>query len=169
MGLGASIMRVLSLLTASLQSPASFTFLRSTRRRLGPETADGLDYRDCGLTHLCSICCYTLSSPLLILIVVLMNTVKCPGCSQTFDQGISIKMHQRKCTALHLAGQKQIKKRVENAQKREAVKLARIEGQTMDDIAEERQELQENFNDVAHGTPCLRHLSVSINIYLTKS
>jgi hypothetical protein len=71
---------------------------------------------------------------LLILIVALMNTVKCPGCSQPFDQGIAIKAHQRCCTGLRLISQKQIKRQLENAQKREVVKLARIEGQSMDGI-----------------------------------
>lgn len=84
---------------------------------------------------------------LLILIVILMNTVKCPGCLQNFNQGISIKTHQRSCTALRLAGQQRIKKRVTNAQKREAVKLARIEGQSMDDIVEKRRELREDLQD----------------------
>jgi hypothetical protein len=84
---------------------------------------------------------------LLILVVVLMNIVKCPGCSQTFDQGIAIKAHQRTCTGLRLVGQKRINKRLQNAQKREAVKLARIEGQTMDDIVEERRELREDLDD----------------------
>ena len=73
-----------------------------------------------------------------------MNTVKCPGCSQSFDQGIAIKAHQRFCNGLRLVGQKQIKRRLENAQKREAVKIARIEGQ--DDI-EGRREMREDFND----------------------
>jgi hypothetical protein len=102
-----------------------------------------------------------------------MNAIKCPGCSQSFDHGVSIKTHQRKCTALLLAGQKRIKKRVENAQKREAVKLARLEGQTMDDIAGERQEIRENFNNVAQHlieTPSLgRSPSVSINIFMSLS
>lgn len=73
-----------------------------------------------------------------------MNTVKCPGCSQPFEQGIAIKAHQRSCTGLRLVGQKLLKRRLENAQKREVVKLARIEGQ--DDI-EGRREMRENFND----------------------
>ena len=84
---------------------------------------------------------------LLILVIVLMNTVKCPGCLQKFKQGISIKTHQRSCTALRVTGQQQIKKRVKNAQKREAVKIARIEGQSMDDIVEERRELREDLED----------------------
>jgi hypothetical protein len=75
-----------------------------------------------------------------------MNTVKCPGCSQPFDQGVAIKAHQRSCTGLRLVDQKQIKRRLENAQKREAVKLTRIEGQSMDNI-ERRRELREDFND----------------------
>jgi len=82
---------------------------------------------------------------LLILVVILMNTVKCPGCSQPFDQGVAIKAHQRTCAALRLVGQKRINKRLQNAQKREAVKLARIEGQSMDDIVEERRELRDDF------------------------
>lgn len=76
-----------------------------------------------------------------------MNTVKCPGCSQTFGQGIAIKAHQRTCTGLLLVGQKRINKRHQNAQKREAVKLARIEGQSMDDIVEERRELREDLDE----------------------
>ena len=84
---------------------------------------------------------------LLILVVVLMNTIKCPGCSQTFDQGIAIKAHQRTCAGLRLVGQKRINKRLQNAQKHEAVKLARIEGQSMDDIVEECRELQEDLDD----------------------
>lgn len=76
-----------------------------------------------------------------------MNTVKCPGCLQSFDQGISIKTHQRSCIALRLAGQQRIKKRIQNAQMREAVKRARIEGRSVDDIVEESQELQEDLND----------------------
>jgi len=103
---------------------------------------------------------------LFILVVILMNTVKCPGCLQTFGQGISIKTHQRSCTALRLAGQKQIKRRVENAQKREAVKHARLEGQTMDDIAEGRQELREDINEIAQ---YLAETPVSINIYIAVS
>ena len=81
---------------------------------------------------------------LLTLILALMNAVKCPGCSQPFEQGVAIKAHQRSCTGLRLVGQKQIKRRLENAQKREAVKLARIEGQN--DI-EGRREMREDFND----------------------
>ena len=84
---------------------------------------------------------------ILIVLVILMNAVKCPGCSQSFDRGVSTKTHQRKCTALLLAGQKRIKKRVENAQKREAAKLARLEGHTLDEIAEERQELRDQLGD----------------------
>jgi hypothetical protein len=76
-----------------------------------------------------------------------MNTVKCPGCLQSFDQGISIKTHQRSCIALRLAGRQRIKKRVRNSQMREAVKLARIEGQSVNDIVEERQELREDLDD----------------------
>jgi hypothetical protein len=83
----------------------------------------------------------------LILVVVIMNIVKCPGCSQTFDQGIAIKAHQRTCAGLRLVGQKRINKRLQNAQKREVAKLARIEGQSMDDIAEERRELREELDD----------------------
>jgi hypothetical protein len=84
---------------------------------------------------------------LLILVAVLMNTVKCPGCSQAFNQGIAIKAHQRTCAGLRLVGQKRINKRLQNAQKREAVKLARIDGQSVDDIIEERQELREDLDD----------------------
>ncbi len=87
----------------------------------------------------------------LILVVVLMNIVKCPGCSQTFHQGIAIKAHQRTCAGLRLVGQKRINKRLQNAQKREAVKLARIEGQSMDDIVDERQELREDLDDNVRG------------------
>jgi hypothetical protein len=83
----------------------------------------------------------------LILVVVFMNIVKCPGCSHTFDQGIAIKAHQRTCAGLRLVGQKRINKRLQNAQKRDVVKLARIEGQSMDDIVEERQELREELDD----------------------
>jgi len=80
-----------------------------------------------------------------------MNTVKCPGCSQTFDQGIAIKGHQRTCAGLHLIGQKRINKRLQNAQKREAVKLTRIEGQSIDDIVEECRELWVGLdNNVVH-------------------
>ena len=82
-----------------------------------------------------------------LILVVVMNTVKCPGCSQTFDQGIAIKAHQRTCAGLRLVGQKRINKRLQNAQKREAVKLARIEGQSMDDIVEERRELRAGLDD----------------------
>jgi len=79
-----------------------------------------------------------------------MNIVKCPGCSQTFDHGIAIKAHQRTCAGLRLVGQKRINKRLQNAQnaqKRVAVKLAKIEGQSMDDIVKERRELREDFDD----------------------
>ena len=76
-----------------------------------------------------------------------MNIVKCPGCSQTFDQGISIKAHQRTCAGLRLIGQKRINKRLQNAQKHEVVKIARIEGQSMDDIVEERRVLREEPDD----------------------
>jgi hypothetical protein len=85
-----------------------------------------------------------------ILVVILMNIVKCPGCSQNFDQGIAIKAHQRTCAGLRLVGQKRINKRLQNAQnaqKRVAVKLAKIEGQSMDDIVKERRELREDFDD----------------------
>ena len=70
---------------------------------------------------------------LLILLVILMNTIKCPGCSQTFDQGVAIKAHQRTCAGLRLVGQKrnnkrlqnaQIKKQTDNTQKQDAAKLA---------------------------------------------
>lgn len=71
-----------------------------------------------------------------------MNVIKCPGCQKTFDPGRSIKIHQRNCTGLHLVGQKQIKKRIDNALKRDSAKLAKLEGHTLDDIAEERQELR---------------------------
>ena len=71
-----------------------------------------------------------------------MNVIKCPGCHKTFDPGRSIKIHQRNCTGLHLVGQKQIKKRIDNAQRRDSAKLAKIEGHTLDDIAEECQELR---------------------------
>lgn len=76
-----------------------------------------------------------------------MNTTKCPGCQKSFAQGLSIKTHQRKCAGLHLVGQKQIKKRTDNAQKREAAKLARLEGHTLDEIAEDRQELRDELDD----------------------
>ena len=82
-----------------------------------------------------------------LILVVVMNTVKCPGCSQTFDQGIAIKAHQRTCAGLRLVGQKRINKQLQNAQKREAVKLTRIEGQSMDDIIEERRELRAGLDD----------------------
>jgi hypothetical protein len=51
---------------------------------------------------------------------------------------------------LRLVGQKIINKRLKNAQKHEAVKLARIEGQSMDDIIEERRELPEDFDNLEH-------------------
>ena len=76
-----------------------------------------------------------------------MNAIKCPGYSQDFDPGVAIKAHQRTCTGLRLVGQKRINKRHQNSQKREAIKLARIEGQSMDRIIEERQELREDVDD----------------------
>jgi hypothetical protein len=85
--------------------------------------------------------------------ILLMNTTKCPGCQKPFDQGLSIKTHQRTCTGLHLVGQKQIKKRTDNVQKREAAKLARLEGHTLDEIAEERQELRDELD--GGSPPCL--------------
>jgi hypothetical protein len=74
-----------------------------------------------------------------------MNVIKCPGCRKTFDPGLSIKIHgihQRNCTGLHLVGQKQIKKRIDNAQRRDSAKLAKIEGHTLHNLAEKRQELR---------------------------
>jgi len=73
-----------------------------------------------------------------------MNVIKCPGCQKTFDPGRSIKIHQRNCTGLHLVGQKQIKKRIDNAQRlgRDSAKLAKMEGHTLDEIAKERQKLR---------------------------
>jgi hypothetical protein len=83
----------------------------------------------------------------IIFIAFLMNTVKCPGCQKSFDQGLSIKAHQRTCGGLHLVGQKQIKKRIDNTHKREAAKLARLEGHSLDEIAEKRQELRDETDD----------------------
>jgi hypothetical protein len=77
-----------------------------------------------------------------------MNVVKCPGCQKTFDLGLSIKTHQRNCNGLHLVGRKQIKKRIDNVQRRHSAKLARIEGHTLDDIAEERRELRNGLDVV---------------------
>ena len=82
-----------------------------------------------------------------LILVVIMNTINCPGCSQTFEQGIAIKAHQRTCAGLCLIGQKRINKRLQNAQKCEVVKLARIEGQSMDDIVEQRWKLRAGLDD----------------------
>ena len=77
-----------------------------------------------------------------------MNVINCPGCQRTFDLGLSIKTHQRSCSGLHLVGRKQIKKRLDNAQRRHSAKLARIEGHTLDSIAEERRELRNSLDAV---------------------
>jgi hypothetical protein len=84
----------------------------------------------------------------ILFVAFLMNAVKCPGCQKTFDLGLSIKTHQRYCSGLHLVGRKQIKKRTDIAQRRHSAKLARIEGHTSDDIAEERQELRNSLDVV---------------------
>ena len=95
----------------------------------------------------------TLLLVFILFTILLMNTTKCPGCQKLFGQGLSIKTHQRTCAGLHLVGQKQINKRTDNAQKRDAAKLPRLEGRTSDEIAEERQELRDELNDENH--PCL--------------
>ena len=83
----------------------------------------------------------------LFLVVFLMNIVKCPGCSRSFDQGIAIKAHQRTCAGLHFIGQKRINKRHQNNKRHEEVKVARIEGQTVDNVLEECQALLENLDN----------------------
>jgi hypothetical protein len=81
------------------------------------------------------------------ILVIIMNTVKCPGCQKQFNHGKAIKAHQRTCAGLHLVAREQFKKRGENDQKREAAKLARLDGQTMENVAEERQELRNDLED----------------------
>jgi hypothetical protein len=75
-----------------------------------------------------------------------MNTVQCPGCKQPFGQGKALKVHQTHCTPLHVVAKDRFRQREENIQKWKAVKMARLEGQTMEDIAEEREEL---WGDIA--------------------
>lgn len=75
-----------------------------------------------------------------------MNTVRCPGCQKSFNQGKGIKLHQRNCAALYVVAREQFRKRDENVQKREAAKLARLDGQTIDDVAEECQELRDELD-----------------------
>ena len=84
-----------------------------------------------------------------------MNTIKCPGCQKSFDHG---KAHQRNCPGLHVVAKEQFRKRGENVQKREAAKLARLDGQTVDDVAEERQELRDELD----GNIVLDHSAVLI-------
>jgi uncharacterized protein YfaT (DUF1175 family) len=67
-----------------------------------------------------------------------MNTVKCPGCQKSFNQGRAVKMHQRNCAGLHLVAKEQFKRHGDNLLKRETAKLAKLDEQTMDDVAEER-------------------------------
>jgi hypothetical protein len=83
-----------------------------------------------------------------ILASFIMNNIKCPGCQKSFNHGKAIKVHQRTCAGLHLVAKEQFRKRGENVEKREVAKLARIDGQTMDDIAEERQDLREDLDDI---------------------
>ncbi len=79
---------------------------------------------------------------------IIMNTIKCPGCQKSFNHGKAIKVHQRTCAGLHVVAKEQFRKRGENVEKREVAKLAKIDGQTMDDIAEERQDLREDLDDI---------------------
>ena len=68
-----------------------------------------------------------------------MNAVQCPGCKQPFNPGKALKAHQKHCTTLHVVAKERFRQREENAQKRAPLKLARLEGQTMQNIAEERE------------------------------
>ena len=75
-----------------------------------------------------------------------MNTVKCPGCRKSFNQGKGIKVHQRYCAGLHLVVKEQFKRRGDNLLKQETAKLAKLEEQTMDEIAEETQDLSDDLD-----------------------
>ena len=103
------------------------------------------------------------------ILVIIMNTIKCPGCQKPFNQGKAIKAHQRTCARLHLVAREQFKKRDENDQKRGAAKLARLDGQTMEDIAEERQELRNDLEDdiVLDHSVSICGYEVSALIYIT--
>lgn len=88
-----------------------------------------------------------------------MNTVKCPGCQKPFNQGKAIKVHQRTCPGLHVVAKDQFKKRGENVQKRDSAKLARLDGQTMDDVAKEHQELWDGLDNSTHSADLIRKSS----------
>jgi len=85
---------------------------------------------------------------IILVVFAIMNTIKCPGCQKSFNQGKAIKNHQRSCGGLHVVAKEQFRKRGENVEKREVAKLAKIDGQTLDDIAEERQDLREDLDDI---------------------
>jgi hypothetical protein len=93
-----------------------------------------------------------------------MNTVKCPGCQKPFNHGKAIKVHQLNCAGLHLVAKEQFKKRGENIIKRETAKLARLDEQTMDNVAEERQELRDELAnddiDLDHSESTVRHIFI---------
>ena len=87
-----------------------------------------------------------------------MSTVKCFGCQQTFAKSIAIRAHERSCAAFCVVGKEHLKKHGENQKKKKTAKLARLEGQTMDDIVEERHELR---NEILDGNTAPQHPGTS--------
>jgi hypothetical protein len=84
-----------------------------------------------------------------ILFTLIMNAVQCPGCKQSFDRGKALKAHQNRCTLLHIVAKERFRQREENVQKREAAKMETLQDQTMEDVAEEREEPRSDLAPVA--------------------
>jgi hypothetical protein len=71
---------------------------------------------------------------------------KCPGCSESFEEGASFGVHTSKCKCLSLVGQKRMKERQKNNNNNNSLKLLKLDDQQEEDLSEARQSIRdENY------------------------
>jgi len=70
----------------------------------------------CGRLSSCYMKVFLLLCAILASLII-MNTIKCPGCQKFFNHGKAIKIHQRTCAGLHIVAKEQFRKRGKNVEK----------------------------------------------------
>jgi hypothetical protein len=71
--------------------------------------------------------------------------IPCPGCKKTYNHGISMSNHQRKCSKLKIVTKERLFRRQENAKKRQEAKISKLEAE--DTGLDMRNNIRERSND----------------------
>lgn len=74
-----------------------------------------------------------------LVIIVLMNLVKCPGCHKSFSRGVGIRVHQKSCNPLRLGANTIFLKR-------EGAKIPHRDGLAPEELADQRQKIRDEVN-----------------------